>query len=73
MASNLYSTLKTLDSEMLLNDGATTWTVENLIDAIDKDDETEYATGATSDGRTTIEKIDARGFRVSPPAYVQAV
>lgn len=71
MADTLIDVLKTLDPTMQLNDGATTWTVDNLIDAVDADD-AEYALGQASDGRTIVEKIDVRGYRVSPPAYVQA-
>lgn len=74
--SPLIDLLKEIDAnrpEMLLSDGATDWTAENLITALrqaDEPDMAEYVFGS-DDGLVTIERLDSDGFRESPPAYRQ--
>ncbi|HEX7039624.1 MAG TPA: hypothetical protein VF202_05895 [Trueperaceae bacterium] len=67
----LRGVLARLPGTMHLSDGGTTWTVDNLLDALDEDEDAEYVLGALSDGRATIERLDANGYRMSPPAYVE--
>lgn len=66
------------DDDMILSDGGTNWTVNNLLDAIMNaeseglTDNAEYALGYTEDGRVTISKVGESGL-VNPPAYVQVL
>jgi len=74
MNETLVAALRTIGPDTLLSDGGTTWTADALIDAIlgsDVDDSAEYVLGETTDGRTTINRLDANGYLESVPAYTE--
>jgi hypothetical protein len=67
--TSLIEFLTTLDPEARLNDGATTWTAENLIDALNDAEEIEYDLGFDSEGRIMITRIKDDGYLESVPSF----
>lgn len=71
MPMKLIEILDGLDDQMLLNDGATTWTVENLKPEV-REDDGEYTTRTTDDGRLQIVRLKPDGYMESVAAYDEA-
>jgi hypothetical protein len=77
--ATLKAILDTLDGDLLLNDGATTWSVDGLREAVaeaerDRDDDetaAEYRLHERHDGRVAIHCVGAGDVPVEPPVYVQ--
>ena len=69
----LKQALKTLDSDMLLSDGGTTRSVENLLDVLEDadDDGIEYVIDAGHDGLAQVVMLDSGGWQITPPVYTE--
>ena len=65
----------TFDEDALINDGATTWSRDNLIDAYyacedDDDSERDWCSGVVGE-RAAIFEVDENGYQKSIPCLVE--
>ena len=71
MLFTLSEALRQIDPHVVLDDGVTARTVEQLLFSVDNASPLEYFIGKDSEGRLLIFEIDSRGFAVYPAAFVE--
>jgi hypothetical protein len=71
MPYTLSETFHLMDPYVQLNDGSTVATVAHRKLLIDHTELTEYSLEVDSAGRFLIYRLDIRGFRIHPPAFIE--